>query len=267
MRIGVIGYGNLGKAFVQGLVATGFPQKDIVINARSQKTRDSVTAVFKDIFVTANKKELVQQADAIVLVVEPINAADVLLEIKECDLCKKIIVSFMAGITIADIRNTLGDNYKAVKIVRVMPNVAIRTGNGVLGITYDGLVTEDIQVLSPIFHRLGYVLESDEASLNHITVTAASGLAFAASLMNSYEQASNILFKDAQVSREITLRVFENLIDMVKSEGCSFQDIVQRIATKGGTTEAGMQSLNEELITETLKACILKSYEKTQNIL
>lgn len=267
MRIGIIGYGNLGKAFVQGLVTTGFSQKDIAVNARSQKTRECVAAEFKDIFVTADKMKLVQWSDVIVLVVEPINAADVLLEIKEYDLSEKTIISFMAGITIADIRNKLGDKHKAVKVVRVMPNIAICNGNGVLGVTYDGVENKSIQDLSQIFHKLGYVLEAEEASLNHITVTAASGLAFAASLMNSYEEASNLLFNDLEVSREITLRVFENLIDMVKSEGCSFQDIVQRITTKGGTTEAGMQNLKQDLITETLGECIMKSYEKTKRIL
>ena len=32
MRIGIIVYGNLGKALVRGLILTGFSQKDIDIN-------------------------------------------------------------------------------------------------------------------------------------------------------------------------------------------------------------------------------------------
>ena len=48
MRIGIIGYGHLGKALVRGLVLTGFSQNDIDINARTQKTRDSVRDEFKN---------------------------------------------------------------------------------------------------------------------------------------------------------------------------------------------------------------------------
>ena len=74
MRIGIIGYGHLGKALVRGLVATGFSQNDIAINARTQKTRDCVREEFKDIYVTDNKEELVNRADVIVLITEPKSA-------------------------------------------------------------------------------------------------------------------------------------------------------------------------------------------------
>jgi len=76
MRIGIIGYGHLGKALVRGLILTGFSQSDIDINARTQKTRDCVRAEFKDIYVTDNKEELVNRTDVIILVTEPKNAED-----------------------------------------------------------------------------------------------------------------------------------------------------------------------------------------------
>ena len=118
-----------------------------------------------------------------------------------------------------------------------------------------------------VFCKLGCVRKLDENALNAITVTAASGLAFAASLMDSYQKACNTLFHNEEISKEITLRVFENAIDMVKKDGCSFEDIVRRITTKGGTTEAGMQHLNPEQITENLEICMEKSYEKTRKII
>ncbi|MBR6643916.1 MAG: NAD(P)-binding domain-containing protein [Lachnospiraceae bacterium] len=70
MRIGIIGYGHLGKALVRGLILTGFSQNDIDINARTQKTRDCVRDEFEDIYVTDNKEELVNRTDVIILVTE-----------------------------------------------------------------------------------------------------------------------------------------------------------------------------------------------------
>lgn len=266
MKIGIIGYGHLGKAFVRGLVLTGFRQSDIVINARTEKTRDSVREEFPDIHVTGSKEELVNLADVVVLIVEPIHAKEVLSEIKAYDLDGKILISFMAGITIAEIRNALGDKQNAVKLVRVMPNIAIQDGKGVMGITYEE-EDEVLQEVMEVFRKLGYILKLDEDALNDITVTAASGLAFAASLMESYQRACNMLFDNGEISKEITLRVFENVIDIVKKEDGSFEDIVHRIATKGGTTEAGMKHLHPEQITENLVDCMKKSYEKAKNII
>ncbi|MBR6643915.1 MAG: hypothetical protein IKL28_09700 [Lachnospiraceae bacterium] len=188
-------------------------------------------------------------------------------EIKDYKIDGKIIVSFMAGITIAEIRNMLGEKQNTVKLFRVMPNIAIQDGNGVIGVTYEEQDYEKFQDVLNLLKKLGYVLRLDEDSLNHITVTAASGLAFAACMMNSYQKAGNTLFNDDATSKEITIRVFENAINMVKKENCSFADIVRRITTEGGTTEAGMKHINQELITENLELCMKKSNEKANNIL
>lgn len=267
MRIGIIGYGNLGKALVRGLVSTGFSQNDIDINARSQKTRDSVRDEFKDIYVTGNKEELVNRTDVIILVTEPKNAKEVLNEIKDYKIEAKIIVSFMAGITITEIKNMLGEKQNRIKLFRAMPNIAIQDGKGVIGVTYEEQDYDIIQDVLGVLNKLGYVLRLDEDSLNYITVTAASGLAFASCMLNSYQKASNVLINDDEKSKEITIRVFENVINMVKEEDCSFADVISRITTKGGTTEAGLNNLNYELITENLEICMKKSYEKANNIM
>lgn len=267
MRIGIIGYGHLGKAFVKGLILTGFSQNNIDINARTPKTRDCVRDEFPDIYVTDNKETLVNRTDVIVLITEPKNAKEVLDEIKNYNLDGKIVVSFMAGITIAEMKDMLGEKQNTVTLFRVMPNIAIQDGNGVLGVTYEEQDETIIQDVLHVLKKLGYVLKLNEDSLNHITVTAASGLAFTACVMNSYQKACNTLFNDNEKSKEITIRVFENVINMVKREECSFDDIIRRITTKGGTTEAGMKNLNQELITENLELCMKKCYEKTKNIM
>ena len=204
MRIGIIGYGNLGKALVRGLVSTGFSQNDIDINARSQKTRDSVRDEFKDIYVTGNKDELVNRTDVIILVTEPKNAKEVLNEIKDYKIDAKIIVSFMAGITITEIKNMLGEKQNRIKLFRAMPNIAIQDGKGVIGVTYEEQDYDIIQDVLGVLDKLGYVLRLDEDSLNYITVTAASGLAFASCMLNSYQKASNVLIND-NISPEDTI--------------------------------------------------------------
>lgn len=268
MKLGIIGYGNLGKALVRGLVCTGVAETDIIINARSEKTRSVVKEDFDHVYVTEGKRELLEKADAVILVVEPKNAAEVLKELGSYDAIEeKIIISFMAGITRQEIRHMLDVQERDVKIIRVMPNIAISNGNGILGIAYDDTDYETIREVVHTLGLLGYMLKLDEDSLDCITVTAASGLAFGASLMNAYQKASNVLLQDEDQSREITIRVFENIIDMMKRENCSFEDIVGRITTKGGTTEAGMKCLKQEIITETLAECVRKSYDRAKNIM
>ena len=274
MKFGVIGYGNLGKAFVKGLLYTGFSANDIVINVRSEKTQHEIQKELEariqsglSVFhITGSKKELLEQTDAIVVVVEPKNAAEVLQELGTYPLKEKVILSFMAGITRNEIRQMLGEQGENATVIRVMPNIAIANGNGVLGITYDETSCETVQETICTLEKLGYLLKLEEDGLDYITVTAASGLAFVAALMNSYQKASNTLFQNEIQSKEITLHIFENMLDMMKKETSSFEDIIKRITTKGGTTEAGLNHLNQEMITETLTDCMQSSYAKCKKI-
>jgi len=54
--------------------------------------------------------------------------------------------------------------------------------------------------------------------------------------------------------------------DMIKKDGGSFNDMVNRIATKGGTTEAGMKWLAPEMITQCIENCLEKAVERARNI-
>lgn len=267
MKFGIIGYGNLGKALVRGMLCTGVCQDDIVINTRTEKTRKAVRESFEYIKIAENKKELLEEVEVVILVVEPKNASEVLNELGSYEIKGKIIISFMAGITRQEIRRMLGEQGESVNVIRIMPNIAISNGKGILGITYEDTNYEVLKETISVFDKLGYMMKLEESQLDYITVTAASGLAFVASLMNSYQKASNVLFNDEMQSKEITIRVFENAIDMIKGEKCSFDDIINRITTKGGTTETGMHYLNQEMITETLQECVIKSYEKCKKIM
>ena len=267
MKFGIIGYGNLGKALVQGLLCAGIYPQDIVINARTEKTRNMVKEQLENICVTESKEQLLAWSDVVILVVEPKNAFEVLSELANYHIEDKTIVSFMAGISRQEIRQMLGMQGKTVKVIRVMPNIAIANANGILGMTYEETDYEEIQNVITVFEKLGYVLKLEEEQLDYVTVTAASGLAFVASLMNSYQSACKVLLDNDIQSKEITLRVFENVIDIVKKENCSFEDVMKRITTKGGTTEAGMNCLNQEAITNTLEDCVKNSYNKCRKIL
>lgn len=266
MKYGIIGCGNLGKALVRGLLYAGVDAKDIFVNVKSEQTKQRVRAEFEQIAIVESKQELINVAETIILVVEPKNAKEVLLEIGSHDLNGKSIISFMAGIKRAEIRQHLGEQGETTCVVRVMPNVSIANGSGIMGITYDETNKAMLEEVLAVFEKMGYVLQVDEDGLDNITVTAASGLAFAASLMQAYQIAGNELLQNEAASREITLRVFENVIDLIKKEGLSFADLVARIATKGGTTEAGMNALNQEVIVESVEACMQASLAKCKKI-
>ena len=265
MNIGIIGAGHLGKALIAGLVKSGMEQAGIMLKARTTETMDAVKRIYPCIKTTADKKELVAGSDVVVLVVRSQNARDVLAELMEMDIADKTIVSFMAGVSISDMRKALQAASDKTRLVRMMPNLGISLCKGVIGVCWedDSAVSEDVMNL---FRQIGYLICLPEKKLESITICAASGLAFAAYLMKEYRNSCDRLIRDASVSEEITLRVFENVIDVIRTEGKTFEGLIEHISTKGGTTEAGISILQDSDLGGIISQCIDAAYERVSGL-
>ena len=265
MNIGIIGTGHLGKAFITGLVKSGVAQDRIILNARTEETMDAVKRVWPSIHVTADKKELVAGSDVIVIVVKSQNAREVLAEIKETDLSGKTVVSFMAGISLNDMREMLQGARGEYRLIRMMPNLGISLCKGVIGVCREKDSPEPESV-PDLFRKLGVLIELPEEKLENITICAASGLAFTAYLMKEYRNSCDRLIRDTAVSEEITLRVFENVIDVIRNEGKTFESLIEQISTKGGTTEAGISILQDSDLGGIISQCIDAAYDRVSEL-
>lgn len=264
MNIGIIGAGHLGKALIAGLTQSGMKQEQIILNARSQDTMDEQKRVYPGIRTTADKKELAEKADVIVLVVRAQNAGEVMAEIRETDLTGKTIISLMAGVPLDDMREALQDTCGQYRLVRMMPTVGIAICKGVIGVSCeDGAISEDVMDL---FRPLGYIIRLPEEKLENITICAASGLAFTAYLMKAYRDSCDRLIGDLPVSEEITLRVFENVIETVRTDDNTFEKLIGQITTKGGTTEAGMNILENSGLNEIISRCLDTAYARVSGL-
>ena len=265
MNIGIIGLGHLGEALISGLIKSGTETTKLFVTARTDQSKDTIKQKYPDINVVSDKNELVSKVDVVIIVVKPQNAKDVFDELKETELSNKIIVSLMAGITISDMRKMLHDHNAEKCIVRIMPTISISQCNGVIGICYEWDASE-IKEVSELFAKLGYLIYLSEDKLDDITVCAASGLAFAAFMMKEYVDACNRLFNDKTVSEEITKRIFENILTITKEGDQSLEGLIEKISTKGGTTEAGMEVIRNGGLNDTISKCFDSALQRINEL-
>lgn len=263
MKIGIIGFGNLGKSLSAGLVNNGIRQEDICITAKSNKTITAAKQLYDKAHVVSNKNELVQFSDVIVLLVEPQNAYEVLDELNGSDIDGKIILSFMSGIKISDIQNSLSECPGRYCVVRAMPNIAISTGKGIIGISYNDV---DESLLDSLFHtlrKLGLVLTIAEDKLETITVTAACGMAAACVLIESYQN-SAADYLPHELAANITQNVFQGVLSLLENN--TTEELLTAIATKGGSTEAGLNAIHKPNIQSELNDFFHASFSRINNI-
>ena len=265
MKIGIIGAGHLGKALAVGLIQSGMKQEQIILNARSKETLEAQKQKYPGMEITTDKKELAAKADVIVLVVKALNAGEVLAEIGETDLNGKTVISLMAGVTLADMRQMLKDSRGEYRLLRMMPTVGISICKGVTGVSWENGQTISEEVMD-LFRPLGYLIPLPEEKLESITITAASGLAFTATLMKAYRDSCTRLTGDTAISEAITLRVFENVIETVRNGDTTFEQLIEQICTKGGTTEAGMSVLENSDLNEILNQTLDTAYARVSGL-
>ena len=70
------------------------------------------------------------------------------------------------------------------------------------------------------------------------------------------------MINDAVVSEEVTTRIFENVIEIVRNEDKTFETLIEQISTKGGTTEAGISKLKNSNLSEIINQCIDTAYDR-----
>lgn len=248
-KYGIIGFGNVGKAFVEGLLAKDIINKEnIYVFAKSVETLTTAIELY-GVKSTDNLNTLLNNSDTVFLAVkknvfiELMNTSDVKL------FTNKKVISFIAGMSIGEIKQCVGND---CEVIKAMPNLSISNGNGIIGYT----PTDCIEIKN-ILGNLGYAFEVSEADIEKVTAFSACGLGFAAYLINAYIKAGEQLGFDAVTSKLIAEQNFLSAIN--KS---NYSDTMVSVATKGGATEAGINYLNKAGVDKSIVEAVHAAYEK-----
>src|SRR5690606_5007454 len=126
MKILVIGAGNMGLTYAEGMSKSKLlNKKNIMILDSSDEKLEALNKISHfDTF--SELKDCVPQADIIFIAVKPYHAESLFKTIKPLVHPDQIIISIMAGVTIASIKEFTG----LTKIVRAMPNLPAKIGKG-----------------------------------------------------------------------------------------------------------------------------------------
>lgn len=253
MNIGVIGFGNLGKAFVEGLLYKNIVDKNNIFVCAKSGITISLAEEKYGVHGTCDISDVINKSDMIFFVLKEKIFNDIVSSIDKNTLKNKPIISFMAGVPLEKLQRALGSD---LNIIRAMPSIAVARGNGVIGYTN----TNDSPAIIKIFEKLGFATEIDEKDLEKITAFSACGLGFVSYILNSFVKAGINLGFSESISEKIVANNFENAIAM-----SNFEVTISEVATKGGATEQGIEFFNDNKVNEIIDGAINKAYEKVNN--
>lgn len=248
MNYGFIGFGNLAKAIHKGLKNN----KNLNFAYTSKNNKCKEVCNFNNI------KDLVDFADIIFVCVKPQALEEVLQELKLLDLSKKTIVSTIAGKKISIFKKYLNcKNY-----IRIMPNLAISYGLSVTAF-FSESENKKSKYLKNNLENLGVVLEISEDKFDDFTAIFGSGPAFLLKIFSVFNK--KIKEISNKNSNELLLSLVQGTVKYLESDQDT-EKLINKIACKGGTTEAGLKTFENENITNKIYSVIETAKNKSKDI-
>ena len=254
MKYGFIGFGNLAKAIYQGLKGDQniyFAFFDI-----NNQQIDSIKS-FNSL------EELSSFADVVWVCVKPQNLVEVLEEIKNYDLTGKVIVSPVAGKSINFFENYFGNDKT---IVRIMPNLAMAYEKSVTAFCANHENENTILVKNNLA-KLGQVVSITEEQFDLFTAIFGSGPAFILKTLEVFKERAVLLGIDEKRTNELLLElIYGTTAYLENNQDKSIDELVQNIASRGGVTEAGLNSFKENNIAKLLDEVLENAQNKSKEM-
>ena len=237
LTIGVIGAGQIGSAIARVLAETG-KYRVVASRRRVEKVKDLERLGVK---LTRVNREVAEESDVIFISVKPYKVPEVLNEISDL-LEGKLLISVAAAISISRLEKLAPE----AKVVRAMPNIALRVKAGFIAYSRGSKVSEeDVKLVREIFSEMGYCMEVDENLMDAVTALSGSGPAYVAILVEAMAHAGLKvgLPRDlAYISSAYTIYGTAKMILDLELHPAMIKEMV---LTPGGTTIEGIFYIEE----------------------
>lgn len=261
-KAGIIGCGNMGSALAEGVISAGVFSKDDVY-VHDKDARKAADLVGRAGCVNAGLSELLESSDIFIIAVKPYNMNDLLKVVSE-KAPGKPVISVAAGVRIEAIMSFLAPG---TPVIRAMPNIGASIRKGVTSVSYNDPAREAgvVDITEKIFSSVGIVVEVSEKVKDIVTAVSGSGPAYIFYMAQAMIDAAVGEGMDPEHARRLVAGTVEGAGALLAACGTSPQTLIDRVATKGGTTEAALNVLNEkgfkDMIAEAVKKARSRSVE------
>lgn len=260
MKVLMIGAGNMGLTFAEGMVSSPHIKKNHllvydkcdVLRAKLQK--DGRFMLFDTL------EPALKVANVIFIAVKPHHSESLFSAMRLHLNDQQIIVSLMAGVTIESIIEATGIS----KVVRAMPNLPAKVSKGVTAYTETEAVSKIEQMaIRNLLDSTGVAIHvQNETYINKSTGISGSGPAYVFYFMQSMMEAALKMGFSKSDSKILVGNTFEGAVELFKNSEMSPSGWIDKVASKGGTTEAAIESMKDNNVSMLIKNAAYAAFER-----
>lgn len=240
MKTGIIGYGSMGKMLLTKFIESGrFREGDLLA---ANRTREKLEEI-KDAAVICSNTELAALSDIVIVCVRPVDMKEVLSQISPYLKDDALLVTLNGSITF-DMIKKVTDR----KTAKVIPSLTAEIDRSQTIVCYNGKCEEqDKETLRSLLQIIGNVIElpENEVGMGSELVSCMPG--FIASIFDVICNSAkgHTAIPEDQIVRMV-LNTMSATGDLMLQKGLTFDEVVERVATKGGITQEGTAVVYEQ---------------------
>lgn len=257
MNISFIGFGNMAKAIVRGLSQ----QNTYFLSASSPSL--SVGINQDGVHTHYNNKEVVNNAEIIILAVKPTKMSEVLHEIAPFIPADCLLISVAAGLSLDWFKQRCPGNQA---IIRTMPNTPASVSLAATPMLVNDYVSaEQKKQAEIIFSQIGITIwANNEEEMDTFTALSGSGPAYVFSFIDTMIQAAVTLGLDEATARTFALQTVHGALQLAQNSDLSLIELKTKVTSPGGTTAAALSILDSQLqalMLASMNAAKLRAHE------
>lgn len=263
-KIGFIGYGAMGSMIVRGILRSGvLEESQMILATRTESKFTDLKESYPEVETAPNNIIVAEKSQKIFLLVNTGMVKEVLEEIIHHTSVETHIIYIAAGLSMENLEQVFPG-----KISKVIPSLTSEVNQGVSLVAHNQQVTnEDAEFVEKIFNAIGKVKMVNENEFGLGADLTSCAPAFISFIMMKFAETAQK--RDIFTREEVEEMVTETLYGTAKllhEKDMNFEDVITRVATKGGITEEGLKVLDRELtpLFDKLFQSTLKKYEKVE---
>lgn len=250
----------MGAALVRGVVRAGIIEAEHVFVTDVDAPRRDSLAEELQATALSSSVQLLEKADTIILAVKPQVMGDLLQEVASVTTPEHLFITVAAGLPLAFYEQRL---CAQCRLVRVMPNTPSLLGCGAAAAARGRFATEeDMARALMIMRGGGFAEEVAEEKMNAVTGLSGSGPAYFFRMMEALTEAGQKAGLSEDLARKLTIQTALGAARMASETTRTPSELRKAVTSPGGTTEAGLQVMEEADFGEMINRVVLRARDR-----